>query len=295
MKSRNTIFVSLIIALSLLTSVVAIALKNGQTAKYVKITVSGESVYYSLEKDMHIEKNGVKIRIENDKAYVTQSTCKDKICVNAGRLDEIGDIAVCLPNEVTVSISAAEDKGVLYSETFIDAFDTVVTLYGYADSKEEFKSYFDYFQIKMTELSNLFNAFKECEVNNHYTVNKEAGNKSVSVDEVLVKGILFALDAQKMTEGYTDPSFGAVTKLWRDFINGNSEKPGDETLTQAYEHCGTDKIIVENNSIYITDKETLLDVGATAKGFCAQMVADELVSMGMVDFWFIRANLMPDS
>ncbi len=284
MKSRKTLFVSLTIALSLFISVAAIALKNGENAKYVKITVSGESSYYSLEKDMQTEQNGVKIKIENSTAYVTESTCKDKICVNAGKLDELGDVAVCLPNEVTVSISAHKGEQVLYSDTFIDAFDTVVTLYGYTGSKEEFTSYFDYFQDRMTQLSDLFDAFKECKEPNLYTVNEEAGNKAVIVDKVLVKGILFALDAQKMTEGYTDPSFGAVTKLWRDFINGNTEKPDDEALNLAYEHCSTDKIKVENNSVYITDKETLLDVGATAKGFCAEMVADELVSMGMTDF-----------
>jgi len=283
-KNKKTVFVSLLIVLSLLTSVVAIAVKNSDTAKYVKITVSGKSSYYSLGKNMKTEKNGVRIKIENNTAYVTESTCRDKICINAGKLDEIGDVAVCLPNEVTVSITGKQGEQVLYSDTFIDTFDTVVTLYGYATSKEEFASYFKHFQSRMTKLSDLFDGFGEGKEYNLYTVNKEAGNESVTVDEVLVKGVLFALDMQKKTEGHTDPSFGAVTKLWRDFINGDGLKPDDEMLARAYEHCGIDKIKVENNSIYITDKETLLDVGATAKGFCAEMVADELVSMGMEDF-----------
>ncbi len=283
MKIRKTLFVSVAIVLSLLISVAAIALKNGDSAKYVKVTVSGESSYYSLEKDMQTEKNGVQIRIENNTAYIEKSTCKDKICIKAGKLDEAGDVAVCLPNQVTVSISS-EDKRSLYSNTFTDAFDTVVTLYGYADNKEDFASYFDYFQGRMTELSDLFDAFKLCKEPNLYTVNENAGNKTVNVDKVLVKGILFALEAQKITEGYTDPSFGAVTKLWRDFINGNGKKPDDEALKVAYNHCGIDKIKVDNGSVYISDKETIIDVGATAKGFCTEMVADELVSMGLSDF-----------
>ena len=199
MKNKKTVFVSLLIVLSLLTSVVAIAVKNSDTAKYVKITVSGKSSYYSLEKNMKTEKNGVKIKIENNTAYVTDSTCRDKICINAGKLDEIGDVAVCLPNEVTVSITGKQGEQVLYSDTFIDTFDTVVTLYGYATSKEEFASYFEHFQSRMTELSDLFDGFKQCKEYNLYTVNKEAENERVTVDELLAKGILFALDMQKKT------------------------------------------------------------------------------------------------
>ena len=281
MKSK---IISAIIAVLLAVSVCAILLKSKENGKYLKMTVEGKTSYYSLDKDMCKEKNGVKIRIENNIAYVEESTCRDKICVNAGKLENTGDIAVCLPNDVAVSISENRGENELYSITFTDAFDTVVTLYGYAESKEEFRSYSDYFEGRMKGFSDLFNAFDNCEVNNLYTVNKNAGKSAVNTDKTLVEGILFALDAQKMTEGYTDPSFGAVTKLWRDFINGSNEKPTDDMLSEASLHCGIDKIKVTENSIYISDKSALIDVGATAKGFCTQILADELVSMGMTDF-----------
>ncbi len=48
------------------------------------------------------------IRIENGRARVIEAECEDKLCVNCGWLDSNGDMAVCLPAGVVVSVEGSE-------------------------------------------------------------------------------------------------------------------------------------------------------------------------------------------
>ncbi|MBR2613326.1 MAG: NusG domain II-containing protein, partial [Clostridia bacterium] len=41
--------------------------------------------------------------IKDGKAYISEATCPDLVCVHTGHADELKSI-VCLPNRVTVSI-----------------------------------------------------------------------------------------------------------------------------------------------------------------------------------------------
>ena len=56
--------------------------------------------------------NGVTIEIAAGKARVTDSPCRDKLCVHAGWLERPGDVAVCLPQRVIVEIRGAARNGV---------------------------------------------------------------------------------------------------------------------------------------------------------------------------------------
>ncbi len=46
----------------------------------------------------------VSVRIENGRICVIEADCTDKLCVNCGWLDSDGDMAVCLPGKVVVSV-----------------------------------------------------------------------------------------------------------------------------------------------------------------------------------------------
>ena len=44
------------------------------------------------------------LHIENGSAYITDASCPDKICEKKGRISHTGEMIVCLPNKVVVSI-----------------------------------------------------------------------------------------------------------------------------------------------------------------------------------------------
>lgn len=70
------------------------------------VYASGE-VYgtYSLLTDRILTVNGVEIHVEKGKVFVSDSPCKDKVCVKSGKINK-GSIA-CLPQKVVIVISSA--------------------------------------------------------------------------------------------------------------------------------------------------------------------------------------------
>ena len=48
------------------------------------------------------------LEIRDGKADVVSASCPDKICVRQNPISEIGETIVCLPNQVIVTIEAAE-------------------------------------------------------------------------------------------------------------------------------------------------------------------------------------------
>ena len=62
----------------------------------------------------------------------------------------------------------------------------------------------------------------------------------------------------------------------------NAERPRFEILTGASTHPDINKVIVDeaNSTVYLADKEMRLDVGAIAKGFATELVAEKIMSEG---------------
>lgn len=46
----------------------------------------------------------VLVEIDNGKARVIESNCKDKLCIKKGWISNIGEYSICLPNEVFIII-----------------------------------------------------------------------------------------------------------------------------------------------------------------------------------------------
>jgi len=54
---------------------------------------------------------GVVLQVKDGAIRFYSSTCRDKICVNAGFLSKPGQMAACLPNRVAVEIVAVKGAG----------------------------------------------------------------------------------------------------------------------------------------------------------------------------------------
>ena len=46
--------------------------------------------------------------IEDGKAYVKDASCPDKVCVQMGKISELTQIVVCIPNNVVIVIESDE-------------------------------------------------------------------------------------------------------------------------------------------------------------------------------------------
>lgn len=77
----------------------AVVRKN--SSEICRIDLSEVEAPYStcVDEEFHVI-----IYVEHDRVTVTHSDCDDKICVNTGTLDSVGQTAVCLPAKVSVEI-----------------------------------------------------------------------------------------------------------------------------------------------------------------------------------------------
>ncbi len=101
------VIVSLVCGISL-----RILFANG-SSKIVLIMVDGKlfeeiplSVNAGHNEDILVEsKEGyLSVEISNGKVRVTDSTCKDKLCIKEGEISKVGDTIICLPNRISISI-----------------------------------------------------------------------------------------------------------------------------------------------------------------------------------------------
>jgi hypothetical protein len=51
----------------------------------------------------------IEIEINNQRARIISSDCKDKICVKFGYISKCGDSAICVPNKVAIYVSCKEN------------------------------------------------------------------------------------------------------------------------------------------------------------------------------------------
>jgi thiamine biosynthesis lipoprotein len=177
-----------------------------------------------------------------------------------------------------------------YTDSFFNTFDTIVTLVAYTENEDEFDTYYKRVYTRMHEFHRLYDIYNDYEgVNNIKTINDNAGVKPVKVNQEIIDLILFSKDWYRRTGGKVNIAMGAVLRIWHEYRQEGLDDPASaklppmETLQEAAKHTDIDKVVVDtvNNTVYLDDKEMRLDVGAVAKGYATEMVAQEIMAMGL--------------
>ncbi len=96
-----------VIAVALVLLILSIGLtflirKDGKTVRVYednKLKYEGSLL---IDKTVELSHNTVKIK--DGKAYMESSSCKNKICINTGKISNSGESVVCLPNKVIIEI-----------------------------------------------------------------------------------------------------------------------------------------------------------------------------------------------
>lgn len=188
------------------------------------------------------------------------------------------------------SLQRSRRKHVRYSDTFFDTFDTLVTVVVYAESKEDFDSYYQQIRERFRQLHKLYDKYHEYEgISNIRTINENAGIRPVKVEREIIDLILFAKDWYARTGGKANIAMGSVLKIWHDYREQGlydpekAKLPPKEELLEAAQHVDIDKVVVdvENSTVYLADKDMSLDVGAVAKGYATEVVAREMMEAGL--------------
>lgn len=112
---------AVIIAVAVVALIFAFFVKPQSDKPIATISVDGVTVetveLYSLNEKREINLGGeynIKIVAENGGIYFDHSDCPDKLCINAGVLEESGDLAVCLPAKTVITVEGADVDAVVY-------------------------------------------------------------------------------------------------------------------------------------------------------------------------------------
>lgn len=200
-------------------------------------------------------------------------------------------LALCL---IFTGCTPSSPKQTQYSATFLTLFDTVTTILGRAESQEAFSATAQAIHDALLPYHQLFDIYNDYEgINNLKTVNDNAGIAPVEVDSRILELLEDCKEYYALTGGRVNVAMGSVLSLWHtareDGVNDpqNAYLPGETALQEASSHCDLDQVILdrEHSTVYLADPDMRLDVGAVAKGWSAQRVAETapaglLISVG---------------
>ena len=185
--------------------------------------------------------------------------------------------------------ACAPKAEIRYEATFLELFDTVTEIVGYAGDKEEFAACSQELHDVLEEYHELYDIYNDYDgINNVKTINDNAGIEPVKVDERIIDLLLFSRKVYELSGGKLNIALGAVLRVWHDYREAgtddpeNAELPPMELLQEKSEHTDINKMIIdeEASTVFLEDPEMSLDVGAVAKGYATEMTARIMIKRG---------------
>ncbi len=210
-------------------------------------------------------------------------------------------LSLILTAALCFSLTGCGPKYEKYSGFFTGSFDTIVQMISYRETKEDFDAMKTYTEERFMEFHRLYDIYNSYEgINNIKTINDNAGIAPVKVEQEIIDLLLFSKEWHEKSGGKLNVAMGSVLKVWHDkreeysFIkesvypvtSRDISLPDMELLKEKARHTDITRVEIdtENMTVYITDPQVRLDVGAVAKGYATERVADELVEMGYDNF-----------
>ena len=186
--------------------------------------------------------------------------------------------------------SAALGETTRYKSSFFDVFDTYSEIIVYTQSEAEAQTALQNAHNELLAYHQLFDIYNSYEgINNLKTVNDQAGLAPVTVDQRIIDLLLFAKDMYTQTDGRMNIAMGSVLSIWHDYRTAgiddpvNAALPGMEELQAAAAHTDISRLIIDDeaNTVFLSDSAMRLDVGAVAKGYAVERVAQQMIADGV--------------
>ena len=201
-------------------------------------------------------------------------------------------MAICLPCLCMTSCQTGDQK---FNEYSFDYFDTVTTITGYAKDKDEFDKVSAEILALLGEYHRLFTIYHRFEgMENLCTVNElvDGAHRTVTVDQRIIDMLLYAKQTYELTDGKVNVAMGSVLSIWHDYRENGMDEPWNaalppmEALKEASAHTDINKIQIDEQARTVTllDPQMRLDVGAIAKGYAVEMVAQHMEQKGITGY-----------
>lgn len=189
-----------------------------------------------------------------------------------------------------IALSLVSCGGEVNKAYYYEYFDTFSIISDYSgSSKRKFEKNTMRVEELLREYHELFDIYNEYEgINNLASINAMAGKGAVKVDERIIEMLLYAKEMYKLTEGEVNVAFGSVLKIWHNYRSDGKSLPKRAELLAASRHTDINDLIIdkEAGTVEIVDPKMSLDVGAIAKGYAVEKIAEALIEWGL-ESWVI--------
>ena len=201
---------------------------------------------------------------------------------------------ILIISAILCSCTASEQTN-KYSTYSMDYFDTVITITGYERTEEEFDRISGEMLSLFGEYHQLYTIYHRFEdMENLCTVNElvDGAHRTVTVDRRIIDLLLYAREMYDMTDGIMNIAMGSVLSLWHDYRTVGKDDPDKaslppmELLLEAAEHTDINNVVVDEkeSTVTLTDPQMKLDVGAIAKGYATERVAQAFEEKGITGY-----------
>ena len=197
-----------------------------------------------------------------------------------------------------------------YSSTMTGAFDTVIQSTVFEKDEETAREYLNYIEDRYMELHKKFDSFNNYDgIVNVKTINDNAGEKPVKVDDEIFDLIEFSLNASEKYSHKTNILVGPLTEIWTKYRDAyaydeqltmpsveemkakeaevtamfGSPIPTEKKKKSILNNLSKSSIELDpqNKTVFLKQKYMKLDVGSVAKGYASEMIKRELEEKGV--------------
>ncbi|MBQ9086038.1 MAG: FAD:protein FMN transferase [Clostridia bacterium] len=182
-----------------------------------------------------------------------------------------------------------------YTEYTFEYFDTITSVTGYVTRRDDFDRVWNRVKEELNTYHRLYTIYDSYEgVNNLYTVNRliDGAHREVEVDPKIMDLLHYGKRMYELTDGQLNIAMGSVLSIWHSYREAGISNPAEaklpsiELLREAAKHTDIERIILneEAGTVYLSDPEMSLDVGAVAKGYAVEMIAQMLENEGVTGY-----------
>ncbi len=185
---------------------------------------------------------------------------------------------------------ATSTELVRYKTSFFDVFDTYSEITVYAATEAKATELANEAHAELVTYHQLYDIYNDYDgVVNMKTVNEQAGTAPVVVDARIMDLLAFAKTMAAKTDGRMNIAMGSVLTIWHYYRTQGLEDPASATLPTlaelqtAAEHTGIGDLVLDADAMTVSfaDPQLKLDVGAVAKGYAVERVAQQLEAQGV--------------
>ena len=154
------------------------------------------------------------------------------------------------------------------------------------EEKENFDENVSLVENMLSRYHRLYDIYHDYTESNLKTVNGNAGVSAVKVAPEIIDLLLYSKEVYRMTGGEVNVMMGAVLRLWHAARAAGDYVPTEDDLKTAAEHTSIDSLVIDEaaGTVYISDPYASLDVGAVAKGYATEKIAEALEERGALGY-----------